>query len=102
MKQFTIVCSFFITTFAFGQIKQFEPNLITDNDAFGVTISPDGNMLLYTKAYGGRDSLRIFQSRKINNQWQKPELAFFADPKYKQIDPAFSSDGKTILYNSLE
>lgn len=102
MKLFTIVFSLFISTFTFGQIKQFETNLITENDAFGATVSPDGNMLLYTKAYGGRDSLRIFQSQKINGQWQKPELAFFADTKYKQIDPAFSPDGKTILYNSLE
>jgi Tol biopolymer transport system component len=102
MKQFTIAITFFISTISFGQSKVFEPNLITNNDTFGVTVSPDGEMLLYTKAYNGRDTLRIFQSQKINGQWQKPELAFFADIKFKQIDPTFSPDGKTILYNTLE
>lgn len=102
MKQFTAVFLLFITTITFGQTTLFEPNLIPNNDGFGVTISPNDDMLLFTKAYGGRDTLRIFQSQKINGQWQKPELAFFADTKFKQIDPTFSPDGKTILYNTLE
>ena len=90
-----------IANIAVGQAKIFEPGLISDNQAFGLTISPNGKELLFVKSYGGRDTLQIYQSSKINGVWQKPVLAFFADPNYKQIDPAFSPDGKTILFNSL-
>ena len=86
---------------AFGQAKLFEPKLISDGQSFGLTISPDGRDLFFVKAFGGRDTLQIYHSEKINGQWQKPMPAAFADTTLKQIDPAFSPDGNTILYNSL-
>lgn len=90
-----------ISNIAFGQVNLFEPNLISDNQAFGLTISPSGKELFFVKSFGGRDTLQIYQSLKVNGKWQKPILASFSDTRYKQIDPAFSSDGRTILFNSL-
>ncbi|MBC7934205.1 MAG: PD40 domain-containing protein [Rhizobacter sp.] len=90
-----------ISNIAFGQVKLFEPNLISDNQAFGLTISPSGKELFFVKSFGGRDTLQIYHSMKVNGQWQIPTLATFADTRFRQIDPAFSPDGNTILFNSL-
>ena len=84
-----------------GQAEIFEPNLISDNKAFGLTISPNGQELFYVKSFGGRDTLQIYQSKKVNNQWTRPELAFFADKNFVQIDPAYSPDGNSLLFNVL-
>lgn len=97
------VCSFlFYANYSFGQVELFEPNLISNNQEFGMTISPDGKHLLFVRAFGGRDSLRIFQSQKINGKWQKPQAAFFSSKGVNQIDPSFSPDGAMILINSIK
>ncbi|AEI51387.1 TolB family protein [Runella slithyformis] len=100
-RHFCIFLFVVISNIAFGQVKLFEPQLIPKNQSFGLTVSPNGKELLFVKSFGGRDTLQIFYSKKVNGQWQKPTLAFFADTRYKQIDPAFSPDGKNILFNSL-
>ncbi|MEO6219618.1 MAG: hypothetical protein ABIO81_04260 [Ginsengibacter sp.] len=97
----TFISVIIISKISFGQVKIFAPNLISDNKAFGLTISASGKELLYVKSFGGRDSLQIFQSKKVKGKWKNPELAFFADTNFKQIDPAFSPDGNSILFNSL-
>lgn len=101
MKAFT---SFILTAFlwlqsGYTQVEIFEPGLISENDAFGIAISPDNKHLFYVKSYGGRDTLRIYESKRRDGKWQKPALAFFSNNQYPHIDPSFSPDGKTILYN---
>lgn len=87
--------------FAFGQVTLFEPGLIPGNQAFGLSISPNGKELVFVKSFGGRDTLQIYYSKKENGKWQMPRPAFFADLRFKQIDPAFSPDGNAILFNTL-
>lgn len=84
------------------QVQLFEPGLISDGGVFGLTISPDGNTALWVKSNGKRDTLVILQSNKINGSWTKPVTASFssADAKWKDIDPIFSPDGKTVLFQS--
>lgn len=82
-----------------GQGKRFEPGLISNNEEFGFTISPDGQHALFMRAYGGRDSVHIFHSKKVKGKWSKPELSFFSKRAINQIDPFFTPDGKSILYN---
>lgn len=86
---------------AHGQVKLFEPDLISDNQSFGLTISPNGKEIFFVKSFGGRDTLQIYHSMKVKGKWQKPKLAPFADTKFRQIDPAFSPDGNSVLYNIL-
>lgn len=98
------ILNFVLPLFAiisFGQVQMFEPNTISDNQSFGIAISASGDDLLFVKAFGGRDSLQIHQSKKSNGNWQKPELAFFSTNGVNQIDPAFSPDGNSILFNAL-
>lgn len=80
----------------------FEPGLISDGGVFGLTISPDGNTALWVKSNGRRDTLVILQSNKINGRWSNPVTASFssADAKWKDIDPIFSPDGKTVIFQS--
>lgn len=102
MKRHIYLLTFIlIANIAFGQVKLFEPNIISDNQAFGLTISPNGKELLFVKSFGGRDTLQIYHSTKVNGQWQKPRLAPFVDVGFRQIDPAFSPDGNTVLFNAL-
>jgi hypothetical protein len=79
----------------------FETGKISNNGVFGLTISPDGNEAFWVNSRGGRDSLTIMQSHKINGQWQSASIASFSENKrWKDIDPMFSPDGKTILFQS--
>jgi Periplasmic component of the Tol biopolymer transport system len=86
----------------FSQATLFEPGLFPTNEAFGLTISPDENELLFVHSFGGRDSLRLMYARKRNGAWQKPVPAPFIKNKFNIIDPFFTPDGKLLLYNSNE
>ena len=102
MTRHSYLLTFIIfSNITFGQVKLFEANIVSDNQSFGLTISPNGKEIFFVKSFGGRDTLQIYHSKKLNGQWQKPTLAFFADTRFKQIDPTFSPDGNTILFNSL-
>jgi Tol biopolymer transport system component len=74
--------------------------LISNGEVFGIAISPLGDELFYVNAYGGRDSLHIFHSKKLNDEWQKPQPTSFSIDNINQIDPSFSPDGKTLLINA--
>ncbi len=55
---------FIIGNAAFAQAKLFEPKRISNDQAFGLAIAPNGQELFYVNSYGGRDTLRIFPSKK--------------------------------------
>lgn len=85
-----------------AQVELFEQGLLSNGQQFGMTISRDGDELFYVKAYGGRDSLRIFRSERLDGKWQEPSLAPFSEKGRNQIDPALSPDGSTMLINAIE
>ncbi len=101
MKTIILYISFSFVNLCFPQVEMFEKGLISDNQVFGITMSPDGESVLFVKAFGGRDTLQLYQAKKINEKWQQPQLAFFSNTSVKQIDPSFSPDGNTILFNQL-
>ena len=80
----------------------FEPNVISDGGVFGFTLSPDGKEAFWVQSKGKRDTLIILQSHLVNGKWQAPKPAPFSahGGKWKDIDPVFSPDGKTILFQS--
>lgn len=103
MKNFlialSVICS--LTVFAQTEPQRFEPTLITDS-GFGLAISPDSNTALWVKSKGKRDTLIIMESRKKDGKWSQPVVASFSNSKgeWKDIDPIFSPDGKTVLFQS--
>lgn len=79
----------------------FEPGLISNDGVFGLTMSPDGRHALWVASGGKREVLTIMESRKVAGKWQTPTVApFSGKPGWKDIDPAFSPDGKTLIFQS--
>ena len=66
-----------------------------------MSISPNGDELLFVKAYGGRDSLHLFHASSLGSTWTKPTKAPFSIEGTNQIDPAFSPDGRSLLINMI-
>jgi hypothetical protein len=100
---------FFLTFISFCQSIEaqiepsiFEPGIISDDGVFGFTLSPDGKEAFWVKSNGGRDTLIIMTSVKARGKWQKPTPAFFSGKPgvWKDIDPVFSPDGTTLLFQS--
>lgn len=80
----------------------FEPAKISDNGVFGFTLSPDGNTALWVQSQGKRDTLRILESHQQNGRWQEPTYVPFTAGRgeWKDIDPLFTPDGATVLFQS--
>ncbi len=104
MKPLLGILSICFPFFLFAQKPpiKFEPGKISNGGVFGLTISPDGNTALWVESNGGRDTLVIKESQKINGIWQQPEIASFstATAAWKDIDPIFSPDGQQVLFQS--
>lgn len=94
------VVSLFFTLPAFSQATRFEPGLFPENEAFGLTLSPNGRELFFIHSHGERDTLKLMYSVKRGDQWMKPVPAPFITNNAKIIDPFISPDGKLLLYNS--
>ncbi len=79
----------------------FEPGTISDGGVFGLTLSPDGAHALWVKSGGTREKLVIMEAFKKNGKWQAQSVApFSGGTAWKDIDPAFSPDGKQLIFQS--
>lgn len=84
------------------KVEPYAHGSLSNGDVFGLALSPDGKTAVFVKSYGGRDSLHLYISTWENGQWTAPQLAPFSTTgkRWKDIDPAFSPDGKLLLFNS--
>lgn len=62
-----------------------------------MTFSPNGNECFYSLK--GASTYSIIHIIRVNNIWQKPEVAAFSGI-YSDIEPCFSPDGKKLYFAS--
>lgn len=82
--------------------EKFQPGLISNGGVFGFTLSPDGKTALWVESQGKREKLVIMESHLQGGQWSQPKVAPFStdNGQWKDIDPIFSPDGQTVLFQS--
>lgn len=80
---------------------KFLAGVVSNDGVFGLTLSPDGTHALWVDSGGGRQRLVIMEMRRRDGAWQTPSVApFSGTPGWKDIDPMFSPDGKTLIFQS--
>ncbi|MCL9806116.1 hypothetical protein NAT51_11310 [Flavobacterium amniphilum] len=104
MRKIFLAISLLSISFTQAQTEpeKFEPYKISNGGVFGLTISPDSETALWVNSKGKRDTLIIMESHKRDGKWTKPVVASFSSQKgmWKDIDPVFTPDGKTVLFQS--
>ncbi|WP_420581628.1 hypothetical protein [Reichenbachiella sp.] len=64
-----------------------------------MTISPDGDHMLYSIHSYNDDQRMIVEMKKKKDQWNESSVVSFSG-KYKDIEPMFSPDGKRLYFAS--
>lgn len=82
-----------------------QPNIVSNNAVFGYTLSPNAKQALWVQSNNGRrDTLFIWEAsvKKENHRHKKPASFSIeaSQGKWKDIDPMFSPDGKTLYFQS--
>lgn len=63
------------------------------------SMTPDGNEIYYTVMVGQYTFYTIVTTKYEKGKWTKPEVASFAsDPRYINIEPCVSPDGKQFFF----
>lgn len=83
----------------------FEKGIVSNDAVFGFTLSPDAGHALWVQSNNGRrDTLYIKEADFVNGKISNIRTAAFSASaskgKWKDIDPLFSPDGNTILFQS--
>jgi Tol biopolymer transport system component len=82
--------------------KVFAPGIVSDGmHNRDITISADGKEIYFCSAAGNYNYSAIFVTKLINGKWTLPEsLPFASDPRYINLEPALSPDGKKLFFLS--
>jgi hypothetical protein len=81
--------------------RVFAPGVVsTGQDEFGAAFSPDGNTVVFNRADPSRFGFQVLLiSHWKRGRWTPPEILPFSG-RYRDIDPAFSVDGRRLFFAS--
>jgi hypothetical protein len=85
-----------------GKIPEiFAPGVISTDSAreFSISLSPDGEEILFTRRIEGVTGNRIYYMRHKDGIWNGPALSPFSDGN-TELESNFTPDGKSIFFNS--
>src|SRR5215813_12221683 len=68
-------------------------------DDFGVTMTPDGKTLFFTRSVPRSNVYVICRSELVNGHWTEPEVAPFSG-RYWDFDPVIAPDGSRMVFAS--
>jgi len=94
--------TFIISLVAFAQehVQPFLPDVFKDYpNVRDITISPDGNEIYFTVDDLKSRVALISYIKKTNDGWSKPKSVSFTG-KYRDLEAAFSPDGKRLYFVS--
>lgn len=102
MRSFILPLCAIICQLSVAQQPQLvQPGIVSTGGVFGYTLSPNGNEAFWVQSNESRDTLIILYSVKSTTGWSTPLIASFSgNYSWKDIDPMFSPDGNTILFQS--
>ena len=58
------------------EVQLFQPQIISNGQSFGLTISPDGHTAYFVNSFGGRQQLQLMESVKKNGNGLLQSLLF--------------------------
>jgi Tol biopolymer transport system component len=80
--------------------RLFAPGIVSTQDfEYGLSMSPDGRTVYFTRGDAGFNRLTILESHLIGGQWARPKVAPFSGI-WKDADAQVSPDGGTIMFIS--
>jgi Tol biopolymer transport system component len=82
-----------------GEPQIFAPGLISTGHEFGITFTPDGKELYFSR-FDGKNPIHIFHSVMANGAWQQPQLVTFSSDQWSDLDPFISPNGKQLFFVS--
>jgi len=76
----------------------FAPGVISTNDVFASTFTPDGRTVVFTK-FSPPKPMTLMSSTFTNGNWSTPTVLPFSGT-FRDLDPAFSPDGNRLYFSS--
>jgi hypothetical protein len=82
--------------------KLFAPGIVNRGLATrDASFTPDGNEFYFRVGLPGFSAAAIAVTRRVNGQWQAPELAPFSrDARWRDIEPFVSPNGQRMFFTS--
>ena len=86
-----------------SQVAEYDGSINTDDNEGTAVISPDGNMLAFTRCFigGSYDAwCKLMMSFRRDDAWSEPQPFPFVKEKINYGQPAFAANGSTIFFSS--
>jgi hypothetical protein len=76
----------------------FAPDIVSTNDVFASTFTPDGRTVVFTK-FSPPKPMTLLSSTFVDGRWSTPVALPFSGT-FRDLDPSFSPDGNRLYFSS--